>query len=178
MVMVWSSRIAEQKGIQVTIKALSEMMKEVPALQLIFIGDGEERWVNELIAASEIFGKRLRYVPFNENREILALAGGDGLIMPSIFEPCGLNQMKAQKLGCVPLVHATGGLLDTVRDGVTGFSFVGLTPENLVRKMLEMSAAFRNREVWQEIMRACLNQDYSWTTGAGEYEDVYRSLIE
>ena len=177
MTIVWSSRLAGQKGIDATLETLAQMIQKNSKLQFIFIGDGEEQFVAALKKLSTQYPNNLKYSAFVEKDEILALSGADVLLMPSIYEPCGLNQMKAQLMGCVPLVHETGGLKDTVRDGKTGFSFWGLTPENLSSKMRDAWLAFQHKASWQEIIRNCMQLDYSWVTQAGLYEELYQEVL-
>ncbi len=177
MTIVWSSRLAGQKGMDVTLKTLPKMIKENPKLQFIFIGDGEEKFVAALKKLSARYPDNLKYSAFVEKDEILALSGADVLLMPSEYEPCGLNQMKAQLMGCVPLVHETGGLKDTVQDSKTGFSFWGLTQKNLSDKMRDAWLAFQNKSSWEEIIRNCMQLDYSWVTQAGLYEELYQEVL-
>ena len=177
MIAVWSSRIAMQKGIDLVVESLPKILKRIPSLQLVFIGDGDEAWIDKLGTLMLRYPQNIRYSEFIEDLEILALAGGDILLMPSKYEPCGLNQMKAHKLGCVPVVHQTGGLIDTVTDGETGFTFWGLTQDNLVGKMEGTWEAFQHPEYWTAMVRRIMTLDYSWTTRAGEYEALYREVI-
>lgn len=178
MIVSWSSRLAEQKGIGVTIECVREMLRENAGLQFIFIANGDPEFVEKLKALSREFPNQLKYAPFSEELEILALAGGDVLLMPSLYEPCGLNQMKAQLLGCVPLVHETGGLIDTVEYGKTGFSFHGLNTANLSNKIKDVWEAFQNKEFWESIQRKTMSLDYTWPTQAQKYIELYQEALQ
>ncbi|NQT30674.1 MAG: glycogen synthase [Candidatus Saganbacteria bacterium] len=178
MIVVSSSRIAWQKGIDVVARSLSAMLRKVPGAQYIFIGDGEEEHIRKLQELSGNFGSQVRYVPFNEELEMLALAGGDAILMPSRYEPCGLNQMKGHMLGCLPIANETGGLKDTVIDGQTGFTFRGVTKRNLVRTIDETWQAFQARDRWADMIGNCMLLDYSWTTRAEEYVELYREALK
>jgi starch synthase len=102
--------------------------------------------------------------------------------MPSRYEPCGLNQMYSLKYGTVPIVRATGGLLDTVQpwDPKTwqgnGFHLSDDAPESLVEAVKDALAVYKNRDAWSVIMRNGMMQDYSWARSAGKYVQVYREL--
>ncbi|NQU17782.1 MAG: glycogen synthase [Candidatus Saganbacteria bacterium] len=178
MIVTWTSRLAGQKGIDVALESIRDMILENPKLQFIFIADGEPEFVNKLRALRREFPNQLKHLKFSEKLEILALAGGDVLLMPSLYEPCGLNQMKAQLFGTVPLVHETGGLIDTVEYGKTGFSFYNLNSTNLTNKMKNVWEAFQNKESWETIQRAIMSLDYTWPTQANKYVELYREVLE
>jgi starch synthase len=98
--------------------------------------------------------------------------------MPSRFEPCGLNQLNSLRYGTIPIVRATGGLDDTVRDagrpGGTGFKFADYTPTALLDAVRRALATFRKPEQWKKIQLAAMREDYSWDVSAREYVKVYR----
>ncbi len=97
-------------------------------------------------------------------------------LMPSQYEPCGLNQMYSLRYGTVPIVRATGGLADTI-DETTGFKFSEYTPEALLGAIEEARAAWQNRDQWVERMRRGMAKDFSWDVSAAAYQRLYRSLI-
>ncbi|NIS32830.1 MAG: glycosyltransferase, partial [Actinobacteria bacterium] len=96
-------------------------------------------------------------------------AGADFFLMPSLYEPCGLGQMIAQRYGTPPLVRHTGGLADTVEDGSTGFAFGPAAPEALVAGVERACAAWRARR-WDAMRRRCMRLDRSWGRSAARYE--------
>jgi len=96
-------------------------------------------------------------------------------MMPSRYEPCGLNQIYSLRYGAVPIVRATGGLDDTV-DETTGFKFREYTGQALLGAIREALAAWKNREAWQARMRRGMAQDFSWDASAAEYKRLYQSL--
>jgi len=104
-------------------------------------------------------------------------AGADIFLMPSRFEPCGLNQLYSLRYGAVPVVHATGGLKDTVEDGVTGFVFQEPTPHALWRAIHRALSAYTDPKIWQRIMRAGMSRDFSWENSAREYAALYRRVL-
>lgn len=111
------------------------------------------------------------------------IAGSDATVMPSRYEPCGLNQMYALRYGTIPIVRSTGGLADSVEgwDGsnsvsATGFSFMLPRMEALDQALLVARMAFRDRALWGGIQRRGMERDFSWDASAAEYDLLYRSV--
>jgi starch synthase len=96
--------------------------------------------------------------------------------MPSRFEPCGLGQLYAMRYGTIPIVHAVGGLVDTVRDADTGFQFSHPTSTELLDAIERAVAAARDRDAWSALRRRAMMRDSSWTASAYDYVALYRSL--
>ena len=119
-------------------------------------------------------------IGFDERLAHLIEAGADIFLMPSRFEPCGLNQMYSLRYGTVPVVRATGGLADTVVDaadpGGNGFSFSDYNPGAMVAALKRALDAFGDAARWQSLQRAGMAGDFSWDVSAREYVKVYRSL--
>jgi starch synthase len=119
-------------------------------------------------------------IGFDERLAHLIEGGGDLFLMPSWYEPCGLNQMYSQQYGTVPIVRATGGLNDTVVDvdeapeAGTGFKFRDYTPDAVVWAVDRALAAFPNSKRWKTIQRNGMARDFSWDVSAREYVKVYR----
>jgi starch synthase len=122
-------------------------------------------------------------IGFDEEFAHLIEAGSDMFLMPSRFEPCGLNQMYSLRYGTVPIVRAVGGLDDTVEDydpaagRGTGFKFPEYRPEALVGAVRRALDLFRNRDAWIKVQKAGMQLDYSWDASAREYVKVYRGLL-
>ena len=110
-------------------------------------------------------------------------AGADIFLMPSRYEPCGLNQIYSLKYGTVPVVRATGGLDDTVEEWDakkstgTGFKFAGYDPRDLLAAVDRTLTAFRNKPSWERLMRNGMDRDYSWEGPAREYAAVYEEAL-
>jgi starch synthase len=96
-------------------------------------------------------------------------------LMPSRYEPCGLNQMYSLRYGSVPIVRATGGLNDTIEEG-TGFKFAEYSGRALLDAVRAAAAAFSDQNVWQAMVRRGMQQDFSWRTSAGAYSRLYHRL--
>jgi len=110
-------------------------------------------------------------------------AGADIFLMPSLYEPCGLNQMFSLKYGTIPIVRAVGGLKDTVQpydpvaDTGTGFVFAPYTAQALLDSVDQSIAAFKNKTAWTALRRRAMAMDFSWDGSARRYVDLYRQLI-
>jgi starch synthase len=149
---------------------------------IVSLGSGEKRF--------EDFWQRLRdhaphrvgiYRGYSEPLAHLIEAGADMFLMPSRFEPCGLNQLYSLRYGTMPIVRATGGLKDTVEDAGasgkgTGFTFTQYTPGALVDAVRRALVTFRNQDLWRVMQRRGMQQDHSWDASAREYVKVYRAL--
>ena len=180
-------RLVEQKGVDLILAVLPQLMAQ-PDTQLAILGSGNAVLEELIRAASAQYpgrvGTRLGY---DEPLSHLVEAGSDAFLMPSRFEPCGLNQLYSLRYGTVPIVHRTGGLADTVVDATpeslaagtaTGFAFEPATADAL------WSATARALELWHQPgigwERLAVNgmrQDFSWATSARRYEELYRVAI-
>jgi starch synthase len=172
------SRLVDQKGFDL----MAALADELPKLGAAFVvlGTGERRheelWRDLAARHPTVIAAR---IGFNERLAHLIEGGSDLFLMPSRFEPCGLNQMYSLRYGTVPVVRATGGLNDTVVDvdpetwKGTGFRFVEYTPDSLLAAIRRALAAFGNRPLWRRIQKAGMRQDFSWDASARRYVDVY-----
>ena len=168
-------RLTQQKGADLIAAAMPELAA-LPA-QLALLGRGERAIEGALTAAAARHPGRVSLaVGFDEELAHLIEAGADLFLMPSRFEPCGLNQMYSQRYGTPPVVRATGGLADTVVDGETGFLFERAEPGALVAAVRRALAAWREPARWREIQRAGMRRDFSWAAAARRYADLYSRL--
>mgnify|MGYP001249732568 CR=1 FL=1 len=174
------SRLAGQKGIHLLVDAIPALMER--NVNLAILGSGEPHYVEGLEGAKRYHQKRIGlYIGYDEGLAHRIEAGADAFLMPSIYEPCGLNQMYSLKYGTVPIVRATGGLADTVVDATvpdsfgTGFTFVDPHPAALVDAVDRALRAFAHPRRWREIQRWGMAQDFSWDASAARYEEVYRA---
>ena len=104
------------------------------------------------------------------------MAGADIFLMPSLYEPCGLTQMRAQRYGAPPVVRRVGGLNDTVDDGVTGFTFDAYTPTAFEEAALRALDGYADQPRWQTMVRRGMARDFSWAEPARRYADLYLRL--
>ncbi|HEX5768385.1 MAG TPA: glycogen synthase GlgA [Burkholderiales bacterium] len=168
-------RLTHQKGADLLAAAASEIAA-LPA-QIALLGRGERSIEAALAAAAARHPGRIAVaIRFDEALAHLIEAGADLFVMPSRFEPCGLNQMYSQRYGTPPVVRATGGLADTVQEGETGFLFESAEASALAAAVRRALAARRDPDRWREIQRAGMQRDFSWSAAARRYAALYSGL--
>jgi starch synthase len=168
-------RATQQKGVDLIAGAIHELAG-LPA-QFALLGKGERELEGALSAAAGRHPGRVAMASaFDEGLAHLIEAGSDLFLMPSRFEPCGLNQMYSQRYGTPPVARATGGLADTISDGETGFLFERAEPAALSAAVRRAIAAWRDPGRWREIQRAGMRRDFSWSAAARRYADLYSRL--
>jgi starch synthase len=176
------SRLTDQKGLDLIAAARDELM----ALDAIWVmlGSGESRYEEMWKALAARHPDRVAAtIGFDERLAHLIEAGADIFLMPSRFEPCGLNQLYSLRYGTVPVVRATGGLDDTVRDvdektaTGTGFKFTDYTPAAMLGALRRALKAYENRSLWRVLQETAMREDHSWDVSAREYVKVYRELL-
>ncbi len=173
------SRLTDQKGLDL-IQAVIDPLLQHTGCQLVVMGTGELRH-HEMLngVVSRRPEQAAVQLTFSRPLEQRIYAGCDIFLMPSRFEPCGLNQMVAMRYGAVPVVHATGGLADTVQDfdattgSGNGFSFERYDAMALFAALVRAIETYRHREVWQQLIRRCMAADFSWGRSAEKYVDLY-----
>jgi starch synthase len=173
------SRLVEQKGLDLIEAAADALMAQDASW--VFVGSGDARHERALRELAIRHPTRVAaHIGFDDGLAHLVEAGADMFLMPSKFEPCGLNQMYSLRYGTVPIVHAVGGLDDTVQphtsraQHATGFKFDEATPEALVRTVRQALRLFQDPDAWRRLMRNGMAADHSWQTSAREYVRVYR----
>ncbi len=179
------SRLTHQKGYDLLLQVAAQLT-EMPA-QLAVLGSGEAVLEQQLAAvAKNNPGKIAVRIGFDERLSHLIEAGADSFLMPSRFEPCGLNQMYSQRYGTPPLVHATGGLIDTVVDcssatladgSASGFLFHDMTPVGFLGAIRRVTIAYNNKSVWRRLKKNGMTKDFSWRSSAAGYRKIYLSLL-
>ncbi len=172
------SRLATQKGFDIVEKISEELAGR--DLVLVALGSGDPYYENLLrdwaFRHPASIAVRIGY---DEALSHKIEAGADMFLMPSHYEPCGLNQIYSLKYGTVPIVRATGGLDDTIEEWDaktgkgTGFKFAGFNPKDLLAEIDRALKAFKDKQSWQRLMRNGMARDYSWATPAREYVKVY-----
>jgi starch synthase len=176
------TRLAEQKGIDLVATALPQLL--ALDLQLVIVGSGDQRYEQWLRDAGRRHPARLAVrLAFDEALSHQVEAGADALLMPSRYEPCGLNQMYSLRYGTVPIVRATGGLDDTIDDvdavpePGTGFKFAEYSAAALMDGVRRALRRYANRGGWERIMREGMRRDFSWQRAADAYLDLYRDTL-
>jgi len=170
-----SARLVSQKGLDLV---LGGNLLLRPDAQFIFLGAGERRYHDLLAAMADRAPDRVAVeFAFTDHLEHGLLAGADLLLMPSLYEPCGLTQMRAQRYGAVPIARRVGGLRDSIEDGNTGFLFTDYTPEALDAGVERALEVYRDRNRWRTMVRRVMNLPFGWEVPAAHYLDVYRRAI-
>ena len=177
----WVGRLVEQKGIDLLLEALPRLMAQ--NLQIALIGNGDPRFERILSDWHRLFPDRLAiHLGYDEALAHRAEAGCDIFLMPSRFEPCGLNQMYSQRYGAVPLVRRTGGLADTVVDATpenlemgiaSGIMFEGDQADDLYVAIERALGLFSKKRVWQSLQKTGMHRDFSWELSARSYLELY-----
>lgn len=173
------SRLVDQKGLDL----IAELAPVLPAYgSFAVLGTGDRRYETLLADLAAAYPDRFAVkIGFDESLAHLIEGAADIFLMPSSFEPCGLNQMYSMRYGTVPVVRATGGLDDTVTDyndaaeTGTGFKFEPYTAAALLTAMERAKAAFANPRSWTQLQVAGMRQDFSWDRSAREYVKLYES---
>ena len=176
------SRLAYQKGFELCFSVLPDLLAEND-LRLVVLGEGERDYVVFFQKLASRYPDRVHFHRgHSEELAHLIEAGADMFLMPSRYEPCGLNQMFSLRYGTIPVVRRTGGLADTVepfdadRGTGTGFVFDPFTPRALRRALDDALAAYGDPSLWNRLMENGMSQDYSWAARARDYEELYRRL--
>jgi starch synthase len=151
---------------------------------LVILGTGEEKYHRWLEAEAPKYKGRLGVkIAFDNQLAHLMEAGADMFLMPSRYEPCGLNQIYSMKYGTIPVVRATGGLADTVTPvgdpstPGTGFAFTDYSPEAFLKAIYSALDAYADKNLWGRIMEHAMSQDFSWKVSARKYLELYKSLV-
>lgn len=169
------SRLAQQKGIDMLLAGAPSLLAAGWTLVLLGAGEaGLEAAVAGLARAHP--GRVGATLGYDEELAHLVYAGADALAVPSRFEPCGLSQMIAMRYGTLPIVHATGGLKDTVEHGRTGFAFEHPTVEGLLWAAGEARRAY-GTAAWRRMQAAAMAEDHSWGASATAYSDLYQGVL-
>lgn len=178
------SRLIDQKGSDL-ISAIADPLLQNEACQLVIMGTGERKY-HDLFngLAGRYPGQVAVFLTFNRPIEQRIFAASDIFLMPSRVEPSGLNQMVAMRYGAVPVVHAVGGLVDTVSDfdpetgQGNGFAFSRYDPMAFYTALVRAIETYRHHNLWRQIQRRCMACDFSWNRSAARYVDLYyRALV-
>jgi starch synthase len=173
------SRFVDQKGFNLIAEKAHELMRE--DLALTVVGTGERKYEDFFRALAAAYPSRVGLkIAYDNGLAHKVEAGADMFLMPSRYEPCGMNQLYSMKYGTIPIVRATGGLKDSVSefDPVTsrgtGFLFEAYHGADLLAAIDRALTAFRCQKNWAALMQNAMHADYSWEHSAREYESVYR----
>jgi starch synthase len=171
------SRLEEQKGIDLLLQAIDQLITETRA-QLVILGEGREHYHKLLAEAALKYPERISvFIAHDERLARLIYGGCDIFLMPSRFEPCGLGQLIAMRYGAIPVVRHTGGLADTVKDVAerngNGFVFQNYTAWEMIGVIKRTEESFYRHTEWQNLLKRNMKLDFSWQASAKKYQDIY-----
>jgi starch synthase len=170
------ARFARQKGADL-VAGLADRLAG-GSVYLVALGAGEPEYENLFRSFASWFPDRVAVrIGYDDALAHKIEAGADIFLMPSRYEPCGLNQMYSLRYGTVPVVRATGGLDDTIEDGKTGFKFWDYSSDALWGAIQAATAAYRRPEEWRAMISRGMQQDFSWPVSAARYAALYERLL-
>ncbi|HEY9445039.1 MAG TPA: glycogen/starch synthase [Gemmatimonadales bacterium] len=170
-----AGRLVTQKGLDLVLQARQLLASDA---QFVFLGSGDPYYEQALTDLASAAPNRIGVqLDFTDRLEHRLMAGADIFLMPSLYEPCGLTQMRSQRYGAPPVVRRVGGLNDTVEDGVTGFAFDAYTPAAFEEAALRALAGYADAPRWQAMVRRGMARDFSWERSVDQYLDVYRRAV-
>lgn len=179
-------RLVEQKGVDILLDGLEKILT-LP-VQLALLGSGQAQFESTFLDAAELHSDRVAVkIGYSESLAHQIEAGSDVFLMPSRFEPCGLNQMYSMRYGTLPVVRCVGGLADTVTDAnaanlaaktATGFAFSGDQGNDLYQTLRRACELYPNKSQWKTVQLTGMGLDFSWQNSAQEYLKLYHAAVQ
>jgi starch synthase len=176
------TRIDEQKGIPLLLESIDDLMQL--DIQLLILGKGDDNLKDLVKAAAEKYPEKMKFVDeFNEKMAHMVEAGSDFYLMPSKFEPCGLNLMYSIVYGTMPIVHGVGGIVETAfdvdKDSEKGNSIVfnSYAKDSLVEAVKRATELFADKDKFRDLVSKSMEQDHSWNKSIDKYVEIYQSLM-
>jgi len=176
------SRLADQKGFDILREGIDELLRL--ELYLVLLGTGDEKYEKQLAGLGRKHQSRFGVkIAFDNVLAHKIEAGSDMFLMPSRYEPCGLNQMYSLKYGTIPVVRATGGLDDTITEfdpetgEGNGFKFSEYSAAALVESVKKAVKVYEDEKLWRKLMRNAMKKDLSWKKSAVKYEKIYKRAL-
>ncbi|MBE7444720.1 MAG: glycogen synthase GlgA [Planctomycetia bacterium] len=180
------TRLADQKGLDLVVDRFQDFMKV--DIQFILLGTGEQRYHEFFQNYAKTHPTKVAVkLSFDERSAHEIEAGADMFLMPSRYEPCGLNQLYSLRYGTVPIVRNTGGLADTIVDvrskplsngKANGFSFQAYNSDLLLATIIRAMNLFKDKTQWTNLMKNGMAQDWSWERSAREYATLYKNIVK
>jgi len=177
-------RLVEQKGIDLILECLPEMV--TMDMQFVLLGSGDKGFEKQLQKLAHLYPDKISIIiGYDESLAHLIEAGADIFLMPSRFEPCGLNQMYSQRYGTIPIVRKTGGLADTVTDTLpetlamhtaSGIVFNEVSSGSLLEAIKRTLILYNSPDIWKNMQMNAMKKDFSWQRSAEQYLALYENL--
>jgi len=180
------TRLVDQKGFDIITEAIPELMKN--DILFVVLGTGEVKYQKMLVDFSKKYPKKFSVkIAYDNHLAHSIYAGSDMLLMPSLYEPCGLNQIYALKYGTIPIVRKTGGLADTVADWDenkvkskhlgTGFVFEEYSAAELIKTVRRARNLYIDSKEWEKIIKNAMLKDFSWKKSSEKYCALFSELL-
>lgn len=180
-------RLVEQKGIDLILSLIPPLLKK-HNVQMVILGTGEPHFEQQLSKIAVRYPQQLSVqLNYSEKQAHLIEAAADIFLMPSRFEPCGLNQLYSLRYGTLPIVHYVGGLADSVVDATdenidavraNGFHFAQPTAESFMTAVEHALTCYQDKKVWNQLIKTAMSADFSWEHSSEAYVKLYRKLME
>ena len=177
------TRITEQKGFDLLMKIADNLMEQ--DIQLVIAGTGEKKYEDFFKKLQKKYPKKVgAHLKFDTKKAVEIYAGSDIFLMPSRFEPCGLGQLISLRYGSVPVVHAVGGLVDTVenydpkKEQGNGFVFRKYSSLEFLTAIIRAVETYKHDKVWKKLVKKGMRQSHSWEIPAQKYESLYKKAIK
>lgn len=180
-----TSRVTYQKGFDLILNILKPLLNL--DVEIIIMGAGDKNYIKEITKATKKYPKKIVFIPFtkeSQKYETLLYAGSDIFLLPSHKEPCGINQLKAMRYGCVPIVRRIGGLQDTVKNfdpiknNGNGFSFDHFSEFSLFGAIIRALETYKHKDAWGKLIIRAMQQSNSWEIPAKKYIALYRKALK
>ncbi len=180
-----TSRVTFQKGFEQIIRLLPQFLRL--DAQFVIIGSGDKKYIKELLKIARQHPKKLIVIPSHEENqkyETLVYAGSDFFLLPSVHEPCGINQLIALRYGCIPIVREVGGLYDTVSNynpstgSGSGFTFKGEDDFSFYSAIIRGLENYRHLDSWKKLVKKAMEESNSWEIPAKKYIKLYRKALK
>jgi len=169
-------RLVSQKGLDILFDSIPALIDK--EIRIIFEATGEHYYENRLREIQNIYPSKIfSFIGFDEALAHKIYAGADALLIPSKYEPCGLGQFIAMRYGTIPICRKTGGLADTVEDGITGFLFSNYDSNSLISAVFRFLEIFYKKESFYNMICSAMKKDFSWNVSSKKYLELYKGLI-
>ncbi len=181
-ILCFTSRVTFQKGFSLIMKVINYLLKL--DIQMIFMGDGSKEYIDPIKKLQKKYSAKIIWLPFNQDLETLIYAGSDFFLLPSVHEPCGINQLIAMRYGCIPIVRGIGGLYDTVENfnptTSRGAGFVFKSEDEMVfySTIVRALENYKHKVVWQNLVKRAMKQSTSWEIPAKKYIELYKKVLK
>ena len=175
------TRMARHKGLDLIRQGIEGVLQNSD-VQLVAVGGGDKEYEDFFKYLEGKYSGRVKVLlGYSNTLGRKAYSASDIFLMPSKSEPCGISQMVASRYGAVPIVRETGGLKDSIKDfgcegGGNGYTFWGYNTNDFIYSVNRAINDFRDKKTWQQKVKICMNQDFSWSNSAKSYVEIYKTL--